>query len=137
MDQYTINDGLGYVESRNVGSFPFNIHIYKNLASQYYSTDVFNAIRDKFYRKDLKHCIYEGQGDIGGRICGANKPLLFKHKERYFRLAVYVHGMKDHREGTGKLDHTVINYVIEDKEYDVRQYKECLSVKENGKKLKL
>lgn len=133
-----LNNGVGEIKTwKNVLSFPNVIRIFQNLDEQYYSTDVFNAVRKKFNMKKLSTCVYQGMGDMGGSgICGS-EPQLFKHNGRYFRLYIVVHGMKDYHEGTGKLDHTVIMYRTEELGRKLQEYKECQSLKTKGSGLKL
>jgi len=134
-----MHDGLGVIIYNNGKmKFPNKIRIYTNLDKQFFSNDVFNAVREKLNLPKLKSCVYLGQGDIGGGgICSSGAPLLYKHKGRYFRLEIYVHGMKDKHQGTGKLDHTVINYNLEEFSSKVNEYKGCLKIESESSKLKL
>lgn len=133
-----LGDGLGEVTARSKHDFPYQIRLFKKLDTQYFSNDVFNAIRKKYGMDDLKDCVSEGIGDIGGGDnCKSGKRLLFKHKGRYFRLETYVHAMKDHYQGSGELKNTVINYVLEDFELELKEYQQCLATKKKGEGLVL
>lgn len=131
-----LSNGLAKIESR-WNDFPNSIQIFQHLEKNYYSNDIFNAIRKKYKLKNLKACVYGGVGNIGGGYSCDSGQLLYKYKGRYFKLNTIVLGIKNNPDTTGNLQHTVIRYDIKEFGSEVKEYYKCINLKAEGSKLKL
>lgn len=128
-----LGNGIGYVRSFGRDNFPKEVRIFQHLDTQYRSEDIFRAIRKKLNVPNSQSCIYQGYGSIGGRMCSSGR-LLFSHQDRYFKIGVLASGMANHRQGDGRLTHSVIDYKIEDYTSAFREYQDCIQREHNIRK---